>query len=52
MAERLGLVPTKRAERGVVSVKPEGVGSQVAFLRAYLMDAAYHKLPLTHEGVW
>ena len=45
MAERLGLVPTKGAERGVVSIKPEGVGSQVAFLRGHLVDAACHKLP-------
>ena len=45
MAERLGLVPTERAERGVVSIKPGGVGSQVTFLRAHLVDAACHKLP-------
>ena len=45
MAERLGLVITKGAERGVVSVKPGGVGSQVAFLGAHLVDAACHKLP-------
>ena len=45
MAERLGLVPTEGAERGVVSVKPGGVGSQVAFLRAHLVDVACHKLP-------
>ena len=45
MAERLGLIPTKGAERGVVSIKPGGVGSQVAFLGAHLVDAACHKLP-------
>ena len=45
MAERLRLVSTKGAERGVVSIKPGGVGSQVAFLGAYLVDAACHKLP-------
>ena len=45
VAERLGLVLTKRPERGVVMIKPGGVGSQVAFLRAHLMDAACHKLP-------
>ena len=45
MAKRLGLVPTKGAERGVMSIKPGGVGSQVAFLRVHLMDAACHKLP-------
>ena len=52
MAERLELVPTKGAERGVLSIKPGGVGSQVAFLRAHQVDAAGHKLPLTHEWVW
>ena len=45
MAERLGLVPTKGAERGVVSIKPGGVGSHVTFLRVHLIDAACHKLP-------
>ena len=45
MAERLGLVPTKGAERGFVSIKPGGVGNQVTFLRAHLVDAACHKLP-------
>ena len=45
MAERLRRVPTKEAEWGVVRVKPGGVGSQVAFLRVHLMDAACHKLP-------
>ena len=45
MAERLGFVSTKGAERGVVSIKPGGVGSQVTFLRAHLMDPACHKLP-------
>ena len=45
MAEGFGLVPTKGAERGFVSVKPGGVGGQVTFLRAHLMDAARHKLP-------
>ena len=45
MAERLGLVSTDRAERGVVSIKPGGVGSQVTFLGAHLVDAACHKLP-------
>ena len=45
MTERLGLVTTEGAERGVVSIKPEGVGSQVTFLRAHLMNAACHKLP-------
>ena len=45
MAERLGPVPTKGAELGVVSIKPGGVGSQLAFLRAHLMDAACHELP-------
>ena len=45
MAERLGLVPTKGAERGVVSIQPGGVGCQVAFLGAYLVDAACHKFP-------
>ena len=28
----------------VVSIKPGGVGSQVTFMRAHLMDAACHKL--------
>ena len=45
MAERLGHLSTERAERGVVSIKPGGVGSQVTFLRAHLVDAACHKLP-------
>ena len=45
MAERLGLVSTVGTERGVVSIKPGGVGSQVTFLRAHLVDAACHKLP-------
>ena len=45
MAERLGLVPAKGAERGFVSIKPGGVGGQVTFLRALLMVAACHKLP-------
>ena len=45
MAERLGLVSTERAERGVVSIKSGGVGSEVTFLRAHLVDAACHKLP-------
>ena len=45
MAERLGLIPAKRAERGFVSITPGGVGGQVTFLRARLMDAACHKLP-------
>ena len=45
MTERLRLVSTVGAERGVVSIKPGGVGSQVTFLRADLMDAACHKLP-------
>ena len=45
MAEHLGLVSTERAERGVVSIKPGGVGSQVTFLRAHLVDAACHKFP-------
>ena len=44
MAELLGLVPTKGAERGFVSIKPGGVGGQVTFLRAHLVDAAYHPL--------
>ena len=44
MAEHLGLVRTKGAERGVVSIKPGGVGRQVAFLRVHLIDAACHKL--------
>ena len=52
MAQRGGLVPTKGAERGVVSIKPGGVGSQVAFLRAHLVDWGCHKLPLAHERVW
>ena len=42
MAERLGLVPTKGAEHGVVNIKPGAVGSQVTFLRAHLMDATCH----------
>ena len=45
MAERFGLVPAKGAERGFVSIKPGGVGCQVTFLRAHLMDATCHKLP-------
>ena len=45
MAERLGLVSTEGAERGVVSIKPGGVGSQVTFLRALLVDTSCHKLP-------
>ena len=45
MAERRGLVPTMGAERTVVSIEPGGVGSQVAFLGAHLVDAACHKLP-------
>ena len=45
MAERLRLVPTMVAEGRVVSIKPGGVGSQVAFLGVHLVDAACHKLP-------
>ena len=45
MAERLGLVPAKGAERGFVSIKPGGMGGQATFLRAHLIDAACHKLP-------
>ena len=45
MAEHLWLVPTKGAEREVVSVKPGEVGSQVAFVRARLVDVACHELP-------
>ena len=45
MAERLRLVPAKGAERGFVSIKPGGLGGQVAFLGAHLMDTACHKLP-------
>ena len=45
MAERLGLVPAKGADRGFVSINPGGVGGQVTFLRAHLMDTARHKLP-------
>ena len=45
MAERLGHVSRERAERGDMSIRPGGVGSQVTFLRAHLMDAACHKLP-------
>ena len=45
MPEHLGLVPAKGAERGFVSIKPGGVGGQVTFLGAYLMDTACHKLP-------
>ena len=45
MAERFRLISTERAERGVVSIKLGGVGSQVTFLRAHLVDAACHKLP-------
>ena len=52
VAERLGLVPTKGAEWGVVRVKSGGVGSQVAFLGAHLVDAACHKLLWPDEGVW
>ena len=44
MAEHLGLVATKGAEHGVVSIKPGGVGSQVTFVRAHLVDAACPKL--------
>ena len=44
LAELVGLVPTKGAERGVVSIQPGGVGSQVAFLTAYLVDVACHIL--------
>ena len=51
MAERFGLVPAKGAELGCVSIKPGGVGGQVAFLRAHLMDAACHKLPEANEWV-
>ena len=49
MTKRLGLVPTKVAERGVVSIEPGGVGGQVAFLGINLVDAACHKLPQSHE---
>ena len=52
MAERLRLVPSKGAERGFVSIKPDVVGGQVTFLRAHLMDTARHKLPFAHEWVW
>ena len=52
MAERRGLIYTKVAEQGVVSIKPGGVGSQVAFQRAHLLDARCHKLPQAHERVW
>ena len=43
VAERLGLIPTKGAERGVMSIKPggPGVGSHVAFLRAHLVCNQY-----------
>ena len=52
MAERHKLIPTMGAERGVVTIKPGGVGSQVALLGAHLVDAARHKLSQTHERVW
>ena len=52
MAERLGLFSTVGAEWGVVSIKPGGVGSQVAFLRAHWVDAACDKLAQAHERVW
>ena len=52
MAERLRLVPAERAERGVVSIKPGGVGGQVTFLRAHLVDASCHKLPEAHVRMW
>ena len=51
MAERFGLVTTKEAKRGVISVQPGVVGSKVAFLRSHLMDAACHELPQAHERV-
>ena len=51
MAERLGLISTKGAEHGFVSIKPGGVGGQVTFLGAHRMDAARHKLSQAHERV-
>ena len=45
MAEHLRLLPAEGTERGFVSIKPGGVGGQVTFVRAHLMDAACHKLP-------
>ena len=45
MAELLGLVSTETAERGVVRIKPRGVGRQVTFMRAHRVGAACHKLP-------
>ena len=45
VAERLGLVPAMGAERRVVSIEPGGMGSQVAFLGAHLVDATCYKLP-------
>ena len=52
VAERLWLFSTVGAEQGVVSIKPGGVSSQVAFLRAHLENGACRKLPLAHERVW
>ena len=43
MAEGLGLVATKAAELGVVSVEPGRVGSQVAMLKTHLVDVVCHK---------
>ena len=45
MAECLGLIPGKGAERRFVSIKPGGVGGKATFLRAHLMDVTCHKLP-------
>ena len=42
MAERRRLVAAKGAEREFVSIKQGGVGGQVTFLTAHLMDAACH----------
>ena len=52
MAERFGLVPTKGALRGDVSIEPGGLSSPVAFLGSHLIDVASHKLCHAHERVW
>ena len=52
VTECLRLVPAQGAQLGVSSIEPGGVGSQVAFLRTHLMNAAGHKLPQAHERVW
>ena len=45
VAEHFGLIPAEGAERRVVSIEPGGVSSQVAFMRAHLVDADCHEVP-------